>query len=572
MTTSSRVRSVFVASTDPQRILAFRHHVKPTHWIVPYSEAMWSTFARLQWVSEEVPPYLNTLQGIYPMDSALGEILWLNYPDEGIGTRLGYKVDWILVDGKSNLTSLRALTTPNTCLFGWSQGAMPAYVEEMVPTPEGWRLGRFRGTQSSPIVVPPSRVAIVGGGIAGAFCAYALSLRGISPLLIDRGVVPASEASALFAGLIHPHWQQTDSPFFKLTRAGYVYTLNLLAREPFRSRWGKPQSASLIESEVTRIHPPLYEPIGVFDMATDEAEWCRWAEAYARDKPFAMPKRLAQLFDTEQAQAQTGLPVARGGWWFPEAGLVYASRLARALIEASGAQVLTNTEVRLERHGDAWSLCNAAGESLAEVSDVILASARETRSLLGLPMSHLPLMGLKGRISLVMDAPLPEQRIALTGTGYLMKLPGELTAMGATYEPLDKAPWSELEAHEHNASLFRSLLPQHSDYSPLWGGFYEGVRAVTTDRMPVVGRAFMPKTLEHLAFKGVPELERLSYEKGLWVMAGLGSRGLTWGAICAEICVRQLLGEPPIVEASLRRALHPHRFVRAMLGEFVSGS
>lgn len=559
---SYRVTSVFVASCDPQRLLAFQAQVKPTHWIVPYSDNRWHTLAQLGWVPAQPPEAWQTLEGIYPLETPVGEVLWVQYPQERIGALLAYKVDWMVADSLAQLKPWRSLANAHTRVFGWSQEPMPPFLSEIEEC-SGWRCGQFKGRETEREAQSAKRVAIVGGGIAGAFCAYALSLRGIPTLLVDRGVTLASEASALFAGLIHPHWQQADSPLFKLTRAGYLHMLRLLAREPFRSRWGATEELLASDDAMHPTEEALFEPIGVFDMASDDEEWKRWSQAYANGKPFRMPEQFAQLFTKEEAQAQTGLPVARGGWWFPRAGLLYAGRLARALVKASGASVLTNTEVRLAREGKRWALYQVAGEKLAEVSDVIVAGARDSRSILGLSLSELPLMGLKGRISFLEDVPLPEKRLAVTGTGYLMKIPGVLSAMGATYEPLDKTPWSAREAHEHNIGLFESLLPTYPTPPGVWGGFYEGVRAVTTDRLPVVGRAFMEETLKGVSFKGVPELEALPHEKGLWLMTGLGSRGLTWGALCAETCVRELLGEPPLLEAPLRRALHPHRFVQA---------
>jgi tRNA 5-methylaminomethyl-2-thiouridine biosynthesis bifunctional protein len=59
------------------------------------------------------------------------------------------------------------------------------------------------------------------------------------------------------------------------------------------------------------------------------------------------------------------------------------------------------------------------------------------------------------------------------------------------------------------------------------------------DRLPAVGGL------------GVP---------GLYALTGLGSRGMTWSALAAEVLASQICGEPLPVEADLVAALDPRRF------------
>ncbi|MFR3635688.1 MAG: bifunctional tRNA (5-methylaminomethyl-2-thiouridine)(34)-methyltransferase MnmD/FAD-dependent 5-carboxymethylaminomethyl-2-thiouridine(34) oxidoreductase MnmC, partial [Sutterella sp.] len=92
-------------------------------------------------------------------------------------------------------------------------------------------------------------------------------------------------------------------------------------------------------------------------------------------------------------------------------------------------------------------------------------------------------------------------------------------------------------------------------------GFYQGVRAVCLDRLPLVGQGFTAKTLQSCHFAGRPELEKLPVEEGLWVCGAFGSRGLTWGLACADHLASLMLGEPSVLEYSLSQALHPGRFI-----------
>ena len=52
---------------------------------------------------------------------------------------------------------------------------------------------------------------------------------------------------------------------------------------------------------------------------------------------------------------------------------------------------------------------------------------------------------------------------------------------------------------------------------------------------------------------------------GLAVCTALGSRGITWAALCAQVLAAQVTGTPVPLEASLLDAIDPARFaVRAL--------
>ena len=386
-----------------------------------------------------------------------------------------------------------------------------------------------------------SDVLIVGAGLAGAMTAWSLSQRGCRPIVVDAGSVPGSGASALCAGLIHPHWQASDSPLFQLTRAGYERMVPLLVA-----------------------FPDCFIPCGVVDAASSDEEYARWVKAYESSVPFAMPETFAFLMTRVEASARCGLPLLRGGWYFPKAGLVRAGRLCRRLTEASGARVLTGTAVKLERRDGLWTAVSEAGSVIARSERAVAAAGRATSDVLGLDDAYLQMSGLYGRISLLRDTDVPSLRSALTGDGYLANTPEGFCAVGATYEPGIQRAVTVEEAHEHNLSTFEKLTGSRP--AVLAKGFYEGVRAVASDRMPLAGRGVASAELTGLAFRGVPEASAIARAPGLWICAGLGSRGITWGLACADLVAADICGEPLPLPASLVRQLDPVRFVPKLIG------
>ena len=134
---------------------------------------------------------------------------------------------------------------------------------------------------------------------------------------------------------------------------------------------------------------------------------------------------------------------------------------------------------------------------------------------------------------------------------------------GIPWEPMTDAQLAVQEAHEHNLSTFDKLTGRRPDV--LAAGFYEGVRAVPADRMPLAGRGWTVAELEGLAFRGVPEARSIPRAPGLWICAGFGSRGLTWGLACARHVAADVTGDVQALPGSLAAKLDPARFLPKLL-------
>ena len=397
-------------------------------------------------------------------------------------------------------------------------------------TPDGWR----RKGRSAPTRSLPERVIVVGAGLAGAFVTEALAARGVRVTVIDAHQVPAAGASALCCGLLHPHWQASDNPLFALTRAGFACARETLLR-----------------------HSDCWAPVGVLDVARDDETEAAWIAARAQGRPFPMPPAFARWVSREEAQTLSGLAVRRSAWWYEGAGLVRVGRLARTLLAESGAVIRCNTRVFLKRCDGEWLALTPAGEVAARADAVVIAAGCASAGLANLSDALLPIEPLYGRISLLGNDPYPGLRTALTGHGYLGKLDG-FTGVGATYERGDARVLTVEAAHEHNLGTFGDVTAPVEP--PLPVAFYEGVRAVSTDRLPVVGAAPDAEALRGLAFRGVPQEKDLPTAEGLWLCTAMGSRGITWGRLCARMLVREMAGEAPLLEAALVGALSPLRF------------
>jgi len=113
--------------------------------------------------------------------------------------------------------------------------------------------------------------------------------------------------------------------------------------------------------------------------------------------------------------------------------------------------------------------------------------------------------------------------------------------VGATYEEGSTDELAREEDHRANLERLKQLLPDFAatvDASRLGGR--AGIRSVGPDRLPLVG-----------AVGTTPGND------ALFGLLGLGSRGLVYAPLCAELLVSEIEGEPLPLERDLAAGLTP---------------
>ncbi len=373
------------------------------------------------------------------------------------------------------------------------------------------------------------RALIVGAGLAGCATAYALAKRGWQVTLIEREAEPASAASALPAGLLHPQLAADDNVLVRLTRAGFLSSLNLLS--------------ALTKDEVSWWRAP-----GMFQQVPDAR---RAAALRAWLDRAGWPPQYAQWRRAVEVARDIGLQPRHDGVWFGRAAVVSAPHWCRAMLAACGDLVDVRcgaSAMRIERAGAQWRVMTATDSYLAPV--VVVASSLDAPQLLG--SRNLYVRAVGGRIALVsLDAQL---LAASAGDGYVApSLFGGVVA-GATYEA-DAPDAESASAQESNLGRLRRLFAE-APSAKLNTGF-AAARCVARDRLPfagaVVDEQAVPRNGGHLI-----DLPRRS---GLFCLFALASRGLTLAPLLAEHVAAQIEGEPSPIEIDLAAAVDPGRYV-----------
>jgi tRNA 5-methylaminomethyl-2-thiouridine biosynthesis bifunctional protein len=260
--------------------------------------------------------------------------------------------------------------------------------------------------------------------------------------------------------------------------------------------------------------------------------------------------------------------VSSGGWWFAGGGWLAPREYASALLAESGAGFSGGARVaRIRRVAGVWQALDERGGVLGEAPVLVLANALDApRLLAGVPASGAaPLAATRGQISsLCLDAAsgLPRPRVPVAGNGYVLPPVAKRLMFGASSQLGDEDV--ELRTADHRRNLVQLAELGGGDAEAWaerpWQGRV-GWRAVTPDRLPLIGAvadlAALGVTARADQPRFVPRLR--DAHGGLYLFTGLGSRGITWAALGAQLLASWISGAPCPVETDLRDALDPAR-------------
>jgi tRNA 5-methylaminomethyl-2-thiouridine biosynthesis bifunctional protein len=361
------------------------------------------------------------------------------------------------------------------------------------------------------------RAMIVGAGVAGCLMAERLAQQGWQIDLFDRHTGPAGEASGNPAGILRPVLSRDDNLASRLSRVAFFQTLHTLHR---------------LQNETGAIR---FKQNGVLVLAQNEEQAIIQRGVIAHH---GHPQDYVRFLEPAEVLALSGIAVQCGGWHFPQGGWLDPGSLCAAALEAGASQIRShwNTDVSRIEKTETWRVFDARGQILAEAPILILALGAHAQSL---PQTaELPITLFRGQITQVAHDPFPPQTPVLCREGYVIPGLAGGVCIGATYES-DQEATPRLASTLENLERLHRICPGWAP-DPLATLNRVGFRSVCRDRMPLIGS--------------------LMLQSGLYATMGMGSRGLIWSCMAAELIAADLEGIPLPLEKGLMRAIDPARF------------
>lgn len=398
---------------------------------------------------------------------------------------------------------------------------------------------------------PARRVAIVGGGIASACVAqllnnHAKSLDSVTLFCADEAL--AERASGNAQGAVYPLLQADHTPVTQFYNQAFSFALNFYRRY-CASAW---------------------HPTGVLQLGFNEHLRKRQHAVVTRTH---YPTQLVQAVDAEQASTLSGISVEYPGLFYQNGGWLSPRQAILSMLNHTRTKVMTHTRVtEVQPHSQkrGWTLTAlnlATNESFTDhFDDIILANGAELTHFnpRGDGAKGLIIRPVGGQVSQVRSdddatATADKLKTVLCHKGYLTPAVQGSHCLGATYTKLapgaehnylstsidtdntqsEPAPFNRADDDHANLELTHRYTPLRFSHSAT---NRRAIRATTPDHLPLVG-----------PHPGYPQ------RPGVWVLGGLGSRGLTSAPWCAALLIDQIFGRPLAVDWRVKKAIDSHR-------------
>ena len=413
----------------------------------------------------------------------------------------------------------------------------------------GWHLRDQRYAPRPPRTSAP-RCAVIGAGLAGASVAHALARRGWPVDVYDQAAHCAAGASGLPAGLLVAHYSQDDSPRSRLSRLGARLMLDHASHYLQEGQdW---QRCGALELQLDA---------GPHTVPAHPTEWT--APGAGKLQGAGWEHGLASEACLWHAQAAWIKPAALVSAWMAHPGIRFHPLAAVAGLQAQ-------TGAAAGSAGPRWKLQDADGSTLGSADLVVFANARgcvplihsladapSTELVPGLLQKLAAMQVLHGGMSNGSCAQASDLArfppFAVNGHGsFLSGIPqgdGWRWYAGSTFESNILRALDSDAAHASNQEKLRALLPAAAhalapQFAQGQAEVWAASRCVSHDRLPLVGPV------------------EAGAQPTLWMSAGMGARGLSFAALCAELLVALIDNEPLPLEAGLVKALHSTRVRR----------
>ena len=380
------------------------------------------------------------------------------------------------------------------------------------------------------------KIAVLGAGLSGTAIARALAHRGFQVDVYDGNGI-ANRASSNSVGLFNVQLSKKINPISRFSQASITHFIR----------------------ELKTLKIPHF--LGISRKDADAVE-CLDSSEYP-----------ASFYE-----------VRKNDIYLPLCGMIHPRVLCEKRMDHALIQFTEKSISRVERaksSHDRFFLLDEEGSKIGEADHVVYAlgadTALQVSSLKHETVSHMPLRAIRGQTILVKATP-QSQKLSevLVQEGYASPVVPALTGhhhhlIGATFQAKDILPNQEALDCE---KLVAEAKEKWSYFSELTNDEIVsdriGFRASTPDKLPLIGplseEAFSQENYQH-ALKGAAftNLPPLQVKTGEWVLMGMGSRGIPFSSLGAEILASLMTGMPLPIETDLFHHLHPVRFtIRAL--------
>jgi tRNA 5-methylaminomethyl-2-thiouridine biosynthesis bifunctional protein len=419
-------------------------------------------------------------------------------------------------------------------------GDIPSMQRRDAALKQPWHIDKSPASRNS------KQVTVLGAGIAGCTAAVALAKRGFDVRVIDRHPEAGCEGSGNNQAIVYPKLSSRDDVLPRINLASMKF-----ATEYYRPFWqqGLGQQCGVI------VLPESDKVLADFRIIGERF----------KDQP-----ALVQLLQNQNLCALSGLNLqAELGLHFPQLGWLKPAEICRQLLAQNQIPLVRADIYQIQQTNGQWHLLDQEHRSLFTSETLVIANAYGCQQFK--QTEFLPVTQLRGQVSYLEANPESSKlKTVICGEGYITPEHNGLHSCGATYNKGVFTTAVREQDHQTNIEqmsatdrgLGTAIAPQ--DHKDLHGR--ANYRCTTKDYLPIVGPVpDLPSLIEDYSVLRRDARARISaygsYFPNLYIHCGMGSRGLSYAPLTAEVLAAQIDGKTGPLETELCLAMHPARFV-----------
>ena len=408
-------------------------------------------------------------------------------------------------------------------------------------------------------------VAIIGGGISSLCTALSLAKRGNKVTIYTKDNHLGTGASGNLQGAIYPLLNQQHDELGQLFANAYLYALNFY-------------------KEIDHQYPFAHKFNGVIQLAYDQSSTKKLQKIHDAK----LPEQLLHWITPEVTNELAGVSIDHPALFYPTGGWLspreVITSLHKKLNEFSNItihyqhQIKTFSEQpsldgqlpRLTKwmlQAEVTNTLNSNNE-LKEYTHNALVIAAGFDTLTFPQCRAVPLSAARGQVSHIKtNSALSPLKRTLCHEGYLTpEIEGE-HCMGATFKRHDQdIEYRESEQTDNHQKLKKCIANKPwVDSITVNDQAHIGVRCTTRDHFPYVGSLTDYNQLKKNYELRSPNNEKIKALPGVYLLTGLGSRGLCSAPLLGELLASEMNNESlPLDKNIYKRMQIPRQWINYM--------
>jgi tRNA 5-methylaminomethyl-2-thiouridine biosynthesis bifunctional protein len=422
-----------------------------------------------------------------------------------------------------------------------------------------------RGYQLRPRIIKPQHVSIIGGGIASACAAYVLTKQGVKVTLYCKDNKIAQGASSNNVAALYPLLHQQHDEISSFYQQAFWH------------------ARSLYDEVNRRGFSFSHQWCGLLEVSYNEALVKR---QHAFEQCSTWPKSLIHGVNAQQASTLANVELPYGGLFMPNAGWVSPTELVTQLFNAAKKtnrlKIVTHTEITKiqqvkktfndkindeSNSSTSWLLSSNQGNFNASV--LVVCGGAEAITIE--QISSLPLNATRGQVSnMATNSIINKLSTVLCHKGYVTPSNKKSHCIGATFQKNNTSTKVNKDDDCNNLATLAKCLPDLSQEIG-WNtaditSSKARLRCTSQDHLPLVGA--VPNIDAHInTYPHLAKDKNWKYSEpapcldNLYVLLGLGARGLCSAPLAADILSAELCNTPYPVDNQMLFNLSPNRFI-----------